>query len=362
MTRLTHGWRRRGRRLAVLAAIMAGSGSLAVVPPASADTPSATPATCTAQAHVDSRWSPDQPWGGAVLSVTVRNTSPAPITGWTAGWTLGAGQQVTSRWGATVTVADRLVTAVDLPYNATLAPGATVTFGVQLSGPVPEQPPVATCATGDSGTDRVRVPVTDADDGQTVVLRVGDLLVGSFVASDVPPTVTGDAIEPVSVTGGYPTRQPLEAVYRGAVVGSADVTTHGDADCYHAVPACVLPFLLVTVHVTVIPADSPVPRQHRVVLASLADSGSTVPLRVGDTLHVMLPDTYRQPTTAGPVLTPREPATGGYPGSQVMNAYYIATAGGTQDVQSITDYDCLHSEPACARPQQQWIVHVTVTP
>jgi len=351
--------------LAAATALAAAVTSSAAAAPAAAPAARAAAAdgACSAQARVDGQWGAGQPWAGGVLSVTVRNTSTAALNGWGASWALAAGQKITGQWGATVTATAAAVSAVNLPYNGSVAPGAAVTFGVQLSGTVPVTAPAVGCtAAGSTGSDRVTQYVSDADDTQTVVLRVGDTLVGSFVASDVPPTVTSDVITPVSITGGYPTRQPLLATYRGAAVGSADLTTHGDADCYHATPPCVLPYLLITIHVKVIPADSPVPKQNRQVMASLSNSGSTVPLHVGDTLYVMIPDSYRQPTTAGPVLVPREPATGGYPAGGVMRAYYTAVAPGQQDVQSITDYACLHTAPACALPQQQWIVHVSVTP
>ena len=318
---------------------------------------------CSAQAHVDGQWGAGQPWAGGVLSVTVHNTSAAALNGWSASWALAAGQKITGQWGATVTLTGAAVSAANLPYNGAVAPGGAVTFGVQLSGTVPATAPAVSCTTGGpAGSDRVTQYVSDADDTQTVVLRVGDTLVGSFVASDVPPTVSSDVITPVSITGGYPTRQPLLATYRGAAIGTADLTTYADNDCNHAPTPCTLPPLLITIHVKVIAADSPVPKQTRQVLASLSTSGSTVPLHVGDTLYVMIPDSYRQPTTAGPVLVLREPATGGYPTGSIMRAYYTAVAPGQQDVQSITDYDCLHTEPLCARPQQQWIVHVSVTP
>jgi hypothetical protein len=90
------------------------------------------------------------------------------------------------------------------------------------------------------------------------------------------------------------------------------------------------------------------------------DAGSTVELRVGDSLRVELDADY-QPATAHPAgVLDRTYQAGGYPTGQPMVAVFKATAAGSADVESSTDYACLHSTPSCALPQQLWSVHVVV--
>ncbi|WP_371477363.1 glycoside hydrolase family 9 protein [Kitasatospora sp. NBC_00315] len=88
------------------------------------DTPPA--AACSVAYHVDSAWA-----GGFTATVTLKNTGPATITGWTLGWTFPGSQRITNGWNATVVQSGAAVTARDSGWNGTLAPGATASFGFQ---------------------------------------------------------------------------------------------------------------------------------------------------------------------------------------------------------------------------------------
>jgi beta-glucosidase len=66
---------------------------------------------------------------GFTATVTVTNTGTAALNPWSLQWTFGAGQQVTQAWSAKVTQAGAAVTAVGESWNATLAPGASTSFG-----------------------------------------------------------------------------------------------------------------------------------------------------------------------------------------------------------------------------------------
>ncbi len=51
---------------------------------------------------------------------------------WTVRWSYPAqGQQVTNAWNASVTQVGADVSAVNAPYNGTIPPGGTQTFGFQ---------------------------------------------------------------------------------------------------------------------------------------------------------------------------------------------------------------------------------------
>ncbi|MEV4382678.1 cellulose binding domain-containing protein [Streptosporangium sp. NPDC049644] len=83
----------------------------------------------------------------AVDPISVTNTGPSTISGWTVTVTLPAGHSLIGSWGATVTTSGQTVTARNLSYNGSLAPGASVGFGFQAVRPpgVPQWPSGYTC-------------------------------------------------------------------------------------------------------------------------------------------------------------------------------------------------------------------------
>ncbi|UQX05149.1 glycoside hydrolase family 18 chitinase [Streptomyces sp. RerS4] len=75
-------------------------------------------------------------WGsGFEGKWTVKNTGTTTINSWTVEWDYPSGTQVTSAWDATVTSSGTHWTAKNVGWNGTLAPGASVSFGFNGSGP-----------------------------------------------------------------------------------------------------------------------------------------------------------------------------------------------------------------------------------
>jgi hypothetical protein len=73
-----------------------------------------------------------QTWsGGFTANVTVANTGSSAVNGWKLGFTLPAGETVTSAWNATVSPASGALTATNLSYNAQIPAGGTQSFGFQ---------------------------------------------------------------------------------------------------------------------------------------------------------------------------------------------------------------------------------------
>ncbi|MFI6819635.1 glycoside hydrolase family 9 protein [Micromonospora sp. NPDC050187] len=66
---------------------------------------------------------------GFTATVTLTNTGTSTLTGWSLGFSFPAGQQLTQAWSANVTQSGAAVTATNLAYNGTLAPGASTSFG-----------------------------------------------------------------------------------------------------------------------------------------------------------------------------------------------------------------------------------------
>jgi cellulase/cellobiase CelA1 len=84
-----------------------------------------TGGTCRVS-YVKNEWS-----GGFTANVTVTNNGTTTVNGWSVGWTFPGDQKVTNAWNATVTQTGSAVTATNLSYNATIAPGGNVQFGFQ---------------------------------------------------------------------------------------------------------------------------------------------------------------------------------------------------------------------------------------
>ena len=87
--------------------------------------------------------------GGFTADVTITNTGTAAINGWTLGFTFPGDQKVTHGWNATVTQSGTSVTASNLAYNATIAPGASQSFGFQGTWAAGDAPPTTFAVNGE---------------------------------------------------------------------------------------------------------------------------------------------------------------------------------------------------------------------
>jgi hypothetical protein len=68
---------------------------------------------------------------GFVANVTVANTGNSAINGWALGFTLPAGQTVTSSWNTVLTGTNGALTARNNAYNGTIPAGGNASFGFQ---------------------------------------------------------------------------------------------------------------------------------------------------------------------------------------------------------------------------------------
>ncbi|MFH0520435.1 glycosyl hydrolase family 18 protein [Streptomyces sp. M41] len=80
-------------------------------------------------------YSKPQDWGsGFEGKWTVKNTGTTALSSWTVEWDFPSGTKVTSAWDADVTSSGTHWTAKNKPWNGSLAPGASVTFGFNGTG------------------------------------------------------------------------------------------------------------------------------------------------------------------------------------------------------------------------------------
>ncbi|MDI5936663.1 MULTISPECIES: cellulose binding domain-containing protein [Micromonospora] len=101
-------------------------------PPTSTPTPTPTPTsgggTGPRVAYTMNSWGT-----GFTASIDITNTGTSAINGWTLAFTLPSGQSITSGWGATYSPSSGQVSARNVEYNGTIAPGATINVGFQAT-------------------------------------------------------------------------------------------------------------------------------------------------------------------------------------------------------------------------------------
>jgi hypothetical protein len=122
--------------------------------------------------------------------------------------------------------------------SATTSTGPPRTVSPSSAQPTP---PAQSASPTPSGPGRT---LTSADIGATVTLRTGD-----YLTVDLAPTagvyawdrprLTGSALRLVSVTGGYPARRPVLAVFLAAAPGTVTLSASSDLPCLHSRPACL---------------------------------------------------------------------------------------------------------------------------
>jgi len=100
-------------------------------PGATTPPPTTTPppggAACRATSTVNA-WN-----NGLTTNITLTNTGSAAVNGWSLAFSLPSGQSITGGWSATYSPTSGRVTATNVGYNGSLAPGASVSFGFQAT-------------------------------------------------------------------------------------------------------------------------------------------------------------------------------------------------------------------------------------
>ncbi|MET9391115.1 cellulose binding domain-containing protein [Streptomyces sp. NPDC006624] len=85
---------------------------------------------CTVTYTVTGQWQ-----GGFQAEVRLTNSGPTAWNGWSLGWTFPDGQKLTASWNAETTQSGTTVTAKNTGWNATVAPGSSVSFGFTANAP-----------------------------------------------------------------------------------------------------------------------------------------------------------------------------------------------------------------------------------
>ena len=157
---------------------------------------------------------------------------------------------VATAGGATATPAGTSIAGggTATPAGVASAGGATATLVPVASSPSPTAPPTAGAVTPAG-------PLTQADNGKTLQLTVGQQITVVLTRSPMTwdqPTAQGSAVTRVSASGGYPGTTPARAVFRAVAPGTAQLTSVTDMQCLHATPRCSVPQEVWTVRVVVV--------------------------------------------------------------------------------------------------------------
>jgi endoglucanase len=112
-----------------------------------ATNPAAGIPACKVTYALQSSWT-----AGFTANVTLANTGTAAFGGWTVSWTYPGDQKITNLWSAFYTQTGEAVSAHD-PFdtNATIAPGASASFGMQGTYSASDAAPTAFTLTASNG-------------------------------------------------------------------------------------------------------------------------------------------------------------------------------------------------------------------
>ncbi|ASO21341.1 hypothetical protein FHR81_002312 [Actinoalloteichus hoggarensis] len=116
--RLTR-WSRRPLPAAAAATLLA-----AVIVPITAPAGAAQNVQCSVDYRVTNEWN-----DGFGAEVSLTNEGSTPLNGWSLTWTYPDGQRITQAWNSQVTQSGSVVTARNVSWNGTVAPGGSATFG-----------------------------------------------------------------------------------------------------------------------------------------------------------------------------------------------------------------------------------------
>ena len=127
---------RRIIRILIPSLLLAALSAVGGVATAASETPAQPAAACTGvgtvaitqSGFVQSQWQ-----GGFTAAISIGNSGQVNVDGWTLTFTFGGDQKPDTVWGAGGSQNGGIVTLKNLPYDAAIAPGQTIS-GVGFTG------------------------------------------------------------------------------------------------------------------------------------------------------------------------------------------------------------------------------------
>ncbi|MGH6657647.1 MAG: cellulose binding domain-containing protein, partial [Actinocrinis sp.] len=97
--------------------------------PSSSVSPSASSSGTSGGARCTAAYSITNQWQGGFQAAVAVSAGGSAVNGWTVAFTFANGQAVTQNWSSALTQSGAAVTATNLSWNGSLAPGASTVFG-----------------------------------------------------------------------------------------------------------------------------------------------------------------------------------------------------------------------------------------
>ena len=169
------------------ALLAAGGGAVAAV--------AATTPTTKAAGGLTATFSKDSDWGtGYQARYTIKNSGTAAVSGWQMSFTLPSTAKLGSFWDASIATSGATANVRDRGYNASVAAGASTTFGFIVAGSgVPTSCTIngVSCAGGDGATTPTTAPTTKAPTTAPTTKPPTTTPTSQPPTTTVPPPATG---------------------------------------------------------------------------------------------------------------------------------------------------------------------------
>jgi O-glycosyl hydrolase len=97
-------------------------------------------------------YTPDNWAGGFTANITITNTGPAPVNGWTLKFTFPGDEKITNAWNGSASQNGENVSITNVSYNATIAAGGFTSLGFQGTWTTSDAAPTAFTVNGSACT------------------------------------------------------------------------------------------------------------------------------------------------------------------------------------------------------------------
>ncbi|MFV8315652.1 cellulose binding domain-containing protein [Mycobacterium sp. 23] len=187
---------------------------------AAAATATSTPASGSATgAGIKATYATTSQWNsGFVANYTITNTGTAPLTNWQLQFSLPTGESVANLWNGHVTQSGAQYTVTPQSYNATIAPGDSVTVGFQGAQSGIYSPPTSVSIGGQPVIGGPTPPVTTPPVTTPPVTPP---------PVTTPPVTTPPVTTPPAGTGGLTAAYTATSQWNSGFNGNYAITNSG---------------------------------------------------------------------------------------------------------------------------------------
>jgi hypothetical protein len=216
--------------------------------------------SCPVTFNIVNSWS-----GGFQGGITITNTGTTAINGWTLTWTFPGNQQISQLWGGNVTSQGETVTVTSLSWDASIAPGATMSsVGFTANGtaatPTAFEFNGVVCGSGGGGTPPPTPTGLTATAGNGQITLTWSASAGAVSYNVERSTTTGGPFKTVATptTTGFTDTSVTNGTTYFYVVNAANLAgPSANSAQVSATPSASIPNVTITVNPAVTQPISP---------------------------------------------------------------------------------------------------------